>query len=175
MHPTQNSEKIGDRHIYNNHFRLDELFRIKSHFYSTILYSSYISFALHILFFSLFLTILIDSLIRTHDCIGFLRAIFWMFLFVYSDCWRSNFVFLTVIESQLQDCLMNFFYPFLRRICLYRPTSSSFAIYHIDFQIWGEVITGQQHVIWSVYLSPIIYNLQSLHLWKRILVSCFPT
>ena len=32
----------------------------------------------------------------------------------------------------------------------------------------------QNHVIWSVYLSPIIYNFQNLYLWKKNLVSFFP-
>ena len=58
---------------------------------------------------------------------------------------------------------------------LYKPSLSSRFVYNINGQIrGGGGVTVQHHVIWSVYLSPIIYNLQNFHLRKIILVGCFP-
>ena len=51
---------------------------------------------------------------------------------------------------------------------------SSRFVCNIGRQFRGRGITVQQHVIWLVYLSPIIYNLQNFHLCKISLISCFP-
>ena len=56
----------------------------------------------------------------------------------------------------------------------HNPSSLSRFVCKFDGLIWGGGIAVQQHVIWSVYLSPIIYNVQNLHIRKRNLVSCFP-
>ena len=64
--------------------------------------------------------------------------------------------------------------PYLRRSFFsHNPSPLSSFVWNIYGWLWGRGITVQQHVIWSVHLSPIIYNLQKLHPQKRILVSYF--
>ena len=45
-----------------------------------------------------------------------------------------------------------------------KPSSSSRYIWNIVIQLSDEGITVQQHMIWSVYISPTIYNPKNLHL-----------
>ena len=57
---------------------------------------------------------------------------------------------------------------------LSRPYTLSRYVYSIEGRNWVGGTTVQQHVIWSVNLSLIIYSLQHLFLRKRIHVSWFP-
>ena len=52
--PIQNSQTMRNRNIYSIYWRLDELFLFKFHFYSTILYSSNISFSNQTLYWFIF-------------------------------------------------------------------------------------------------------------------------
>ena len=87
----------------------------------------------------------------THNWLGSLRAIFWLFWIVCNNCWWINRVLLTVTELHLYDWLMN--------LCWYlfeekppppsRLTSLLRILWNIDGRLWGEDITVQLNIPWS--------------------------
>ena len=101
LHPTKNSHTMRYIHIYSIDCWLDELFLIKFYFYSTVLYSSNMSFSHHICCRLILETITIASLTRTHNWIGFLHDWFWLFWIVCSNYWNSDFVLLIVSELHI--------------------------------------------------------------------------